>query len=92
MNGLLVGLAKLRGMHGISLLGETSGYIIDANASKAVLTVFAKMLNLKIDMTRLTERATSTASIVNTPDQLSKGHSTASASGPKKDKNLGYIS
>ncbi|OHE54873.1 MAG: proteasome assembly chaperone family protein, partial [Thaumarchaeota archaeon RBG_16_49_8] len=60
MNGLLVGLAKIHDMQGISLLGETSGYIIDANASKVVLEVFAKMMNLKIDMTTLDQRAKST--------------------------------
>jgi uncharacterized protein len=35
MNGLIIGIAKLRGMQGTCLLGETSGYVIDAKASKA---------------------------------------------------------
>ncbi|MFQ6135286.1 MAG: proteasome assembly chaperone family protein, partial [Nitrososphaerales archaeon] len=92
MNGLLVGLAKVRGMQGVSLLGETSGYIVDANASKAVLGVFAKMMNLEIDMTRLTERVKGTEAIVKTLDQLRRGQEAAPESRPRKDKDLGYIS
>ena len=34
MNGLIIGIAKLRGMQGACLLGETSGYVVDAKASK----------------------------------------------------------
>ena len=44
MNGLILGLAKLQGMNSISLLGETSGYIIDAKAAKAILDIFTKIL------------------------------------------------
>jgi proteasome assembly chaperone (PAC2) family protein len=78
-------------MEGISLLGETSGYIIDANASKAVLEVFAKIVNLKINMTRLDRRAKSTEAVVKTLDQLHRGQESISES-PKKDRNLSYIS
>ncbi len=92
MNGLLVGLAKIHDMQGISLLGETSGYIIDANASKAVLEVFAKIMNLKIDMTSLDQRAKSTEAVVKTLDQLRHGQEEQPESGPRDDRNLGYIS
>jgi hypothetical protein len=34
MNGLIIGIAKLDGMQGTCLLGETSGYVVDAKASK----------------------------------------------------------
>jgi proteasome assembly chaperone (PAC2) family protein len=33
MNGLIIGIAKLRGIKSTCLLGETSGYVIDAKAS-----------------------------------------------------------
>ncbi len=93
MNGLLVGLAKIHDMQGISLLGETSGYIIDANASKVVLEVFAKMMNLKIDMTTLDQRAKSTEAVVKTLDQLRHGQEEQPVeSSPKDDRDLGYIS
>ncbi len=93
MNGLLVGLAKVHDMQGISLLGETSGYIIDANASKAVLEVFTKMMNLKIDMSSLDQRAKSTEAVVKTLDQLRHGQEEPSVeTSPKDDRDLGYIS
>jgi uncharacterized protein (TIGR00162 family) len=92
MNGLLVGLAKIHDMQGISLLGETSGYIIDANASKAVLEVFTKIMNLKIDMTSLNQRAKSTEAVVKTLDQLRHGQEEPTESRPRDDRNLGYIS
>src|SRR6266487_5005148 len=37
MNGVIIGIAKLRGIKGTCLLGETSGYVVDAKASKAIL-------------------------------------------------------
>jgi len=89
MNGLLIGLAKLRGM----LLGETSGYIIDANASKAVLSVFTKIIGIKVDMTSLTERAKETEGVIKTLEQIRRrGLEKAPEAVPEKDKELGYIS
>ena len=57
MNGVIVGMAKLHGMEGASLLGETSGYLLDPAASHAVLEALSKILGLKIDMTSIEERA-----------------------------------
>jgi len=92
MNGLLVGLAKTKGMQGISLLGETSGYIVDANASRAVLNAFGKIMNLEIDMSNLTKRVQKTESLVSTLDQLRKGHEHSASGRSEKEKDLGYIS
>jgi uncharacterized protein (TIGR00162 family) len=57
MNGLLVGLSKLRNMKGIFLSGETSGYIVDAGAARAVLRVLSKKLGIPIDLTELDLKA-----------------------------------
>lgn len=51
--GLLVGLAKLKDMDGICLLGETPGYMPDPKAAKSILTVLKEMLDIKIDLTDL---------------------------------------
>ncbi|MBS7648215.1 proteasome assembly chaperone family protein [Candidatus Bathyarchaeota archaeon] len=51
--GLILGLAKFKGINGICLLGETPGYIPDPKAAKSVLTILMKMLNLKLDLTDL---------------------------------------
>ncbi|MBS7606320.1 MAG: proteasome assembly chaperone family protein [Candidatus Bathyarchaeia archaeon] len=51
--GLLLGLAKFRGIEGICLLGETPGYIPDPRAAKSVLSILMGMLNLRLDLTDL---------------------------------------
>ncbi len=57
MNGLLVGLSKLRNMKGIFLSGETSGYIIDARAARSVLRVLSRKLGIPVDLTELDLKA-----------------------------------
>jgi uncharacterized protein (TIGR00162 family) len=63
-NGLIMGLAKKRGVEAVCLLGETMGYqtpagqyFIDAKASKSVLTMLTSILNLKVDMEPLEKQA-----------------------------------
>ena len=92
MNGLLVGLAKVKGMLGLSLLGETSGYIVDANASKAVLAIFCKIMNIRVNMTRLTEHAKNTEMIAKKLGQLKTSQKSHPEVGQQNNKNLGYIS
>lgn len=57
VSGLLLGLGKIRGLKGVCLMGETSGYYLDPNSAKAVLTVLCKLINVEVDMRRLTEDA-----------------------------------
>ena len=57
MNGLLVGLSKLRNMKAIFISGETSGYIVDASAARAVLLVLSKKLSIPIDLTEFDLKA-----------------------------------
>lgn len=57
MNGLLVGLSKLRNMKAIFISGETSGYIVDASAARAVLLVLSKKLGIPIDLTEFDLKA-----------------------------------
>lgn len=57
MNGLVLGMAGINGMQGICLLGETSGYMVDPAASEHVLDALSKILDLKIDLSSLKERA-----------------------------------
>ena len=56
LNGTLLGVAKMRGIEGICLLGELPYYatqIENPRASKAVLEVLGNMLDIHIDMTEL---------------------------------------
>ncbi len=57
MNGVIVGMARLHELGGISLLGETPGYLLDPEASEAVLESLSRILGIEIDMSALHERA-----------------------------------
>lgn len=60
MNGLFLGMAKKEGLQGFCLLGEIPLYTIqieNPRASYAVLEALSRILNLKIDLTHLTEQA-----------------------------------
>jgi uncharacterized protein (TIGR00162 family) len=56
--GLLLGLGAERGMKGVCLLGETSGFpiVTDPKAAEVVLKSLTKILNVKVDFKRLDER------------------------------------
>ncbi len=56
-SGLLLGMGILRGMEGGCLMGETSGYLVDPKSAQVVLEVIQKLLNLKLDITQLEEKA-----------------------------------
>lgn len=57
VSGLLLGLSRLRGIHGVCLMGETSGFYMDPLSAKAVLEVLATLINIEVDVTKLTKRA-----------------------------------
>lgn len=56
-SGLLLGLGKLRGIIGTCFMGETPGYLVDPKSAKAVLKILTKVVNVKIDLSRLEEKA-----------------------------------
>lgn len=72
MNGIVVGMAALRGMVGVSLLGETSGYVVDPAASHAVLQSLASLLKITIDLTSLQERAKEAQQIMGQIQQMTE--------------------
>lgn len=90
MNGLVIGIAKLRGMKGTCLLGETSGYVVDAKASKAVLETLLSMINVKVDMANLEKRAKDTEMLIQTIEQQMAGKGLPQEQ--QKPRNTGYIS
>ncbi len=62
LNGLLLGVAKRRGLDGVCLLGEIPLYVAQLpmpypKASKSILEVLASNLGLTIDLTRLDDLA-----------------------------------
>ncbi len=105
MNGLILGLGKLRGIEGTCLLGETSGYVIDAKASKNLLEILNKILGIKINMDEINKRSKDTEILIKNLEQqmMSKaGQYPQSISGAEQDEelmfpqnrksNMGYIS
>jgi uncharacterized protein (TIGR00162 family) len=55
--GLIPALAKIRGIDGTCLMGETHGSYVDAPAAKQIVQLLAKYLSVKIDLRRLDKRA-----------------------------------
>jgi len=55
--GLLLGLGKLRGMQGACLMGETHGGYVDAKCAQSVLKALGTVLDVKINLSKLEERA-----------------------------------
>jgi uncharacterized protein (TIGR00162 family) len=97
MNGLIIGLAKLKGMRGTCLLGETSGYVVDAKASRSIMEVLTTRLGIEISMDALDARAKDTEMLIKTIEQQMgqtsggrpEGREQTTQSGPR---NTGYIS
>jgi uncharacterized protein len=97
MNGLIIGIAKLRGLKGICLLGETSGYVVDAKASKAILESLLSMIGITIDMTNLDKRAKDTEMLIQTIEQQTAARAGRGSEGrpysnmPHRSSDTGYI-
>lgn len=89
--GLLLGLGKLRGMRGICLLGESLGYIVDAKAAKAVLSVVARMLNLELDMSALDERAKETEEILKKVQEMQRAMLEQQMPPAQEEEDRGYL-
>ncbi|MTK63485.1 MAG: proteasome assembly chaperone family protein [Methanobacterium sp.] len=71
-SGLILGLGMSKGMSGVCLMGETPGYFIDAEASKAVLTILQKILNVEVDIAKLEERAEETRKMISKAQQMER--------------------
>ena len=77
-SGLILGMAKVKGIDAACLMGETSGYFIDHKSSNALLKVLTGILNITVDMTELDERSQQmdelTSKIKEYAEDHSKGH------------------
>ena len=91
MNGLMIGMAALRGLEGACLLGETSGYLVDAAASKAVLEVFSELVGVPIDTEKLKEKAEETQKVISQLQGMSE-EAREAATQPRRETRPGYIS
>jgi hypothetical protein len=95
MNGIIIGIAKRSSIVGVCLLGETSGYVIDAKASQVILESLCKMLDIKFDMSELEKRAKDTEELIKVlhAQAAAQGTPESSVGVPgSSEKSLGYIS
>jgi uncharacterized protein len=90
MNGLVVGIAALRGLEGACLLGETSGYVVDAAASKAVLEVLSGLVGIRVDTSELEEKAEETKKVISQLRAMAE-ESGETVQQPRKEPRPGYI-
>jgi uncharacterized protein (TIGR00162 family) len=90
MNGLLIGVAALRGLEGACLLGETSGYVVDAGASKAVLEMLSKVVEMPIDTSMLKEKAEETQKLISQLQAMAE-QSRETTPQPGREQRPGYI-
>ena len=56
-SGLFLGLGMRRGMEGVCLMGETSGYLVDPKSAQSVHEILSDVLQVKVDFTDLESRA-----------------------------------
>ena len=64
-SGLLLGLSAQRGMEGICLMGETSGYLVDPLSASVVLEILCKLIGVDVSSAKLHERAGEMEPLVN---------------------------
>ena len=84
-SGLLVGLGGRRGLDAACLMGETSGYLVDPKAAKAVLAVLEALLGFDVDEEALDDRADEMEDVVGRLQEMEEGPS------PGSDDDLRYI-
>jgi uncharacterized protein (TIGR00162 family) len=84
-SGLLLGLGSRRGLDAACLMGETSGYLVDPKAAKAVLAVLEAMLDFDVDEEALDDRADEMEDVVGRLQEMEEGPS------PGSDDDLRYI-
>jgi uncharacterized protein len=90
MNGLIVGMAALKGLEGACLLGETSGYVVDAAAAESVLGMLSRVVDLPIDTSKLKDKAEETKKVISQLQALAE-QSRETAPQPRQEPRPGYI-
>ncbi|MDG7010488.1 MAG: proteasome assembly chaperone family protein [Nitrososphaerota archaeon] len=90
MNGLLIGVAALRGLEGACLLGETSGYVVDAGASKVVLEALSRIVGIAVDTSMLKEKAEETQKVISQLQAMAE-QSREAAPQQGREQRPGYI-
>jgi len=91
-SGLLIGLAKMHGIKGMVLLGETTGFpiITDPTAAEAVLEILKKILRIRIDLSKLEEKVKAMHDFLKKLESIQK-QATRQLGSEKKSEEVRYI-
>jgi uncharacterized protein len=92
MNGLLLGMAKAKGLEGYSLLGETSGYSFDPRASEIVLESLSRLVGIASDLKKLRQKGNEALETLKKIEQLTGDQASEPESQDPSRKRLDYIS
>jgi uncharacterized protein len=92
MNGLLLGMAKVKGVEGFSLLGETSGYTFDPRASEIVLESLSRLAGITSDLKKLRQRGNEALDTLKKLEQLTGEQVQDTDAQGSGQKRLDYIS
>jgi uncharacterized protein (TIGR00162 family) len=72
VSGLLLGLGERRGIEGVCLMGETSGYLVDPKSAQAVLEVLCGALDFDVDTAELEDRAEEMEEVVKRLEEMNQ--------------------
>ncbi|MEM7820215.1 MAG: PAC2 family protein, partial [Candidatus Aenigmatarchaeota archaeon] len=92
-SGLILGIGKMQGMKGFVLLGETSGFpiITDPTAAESVLIVLQKIINIKVDLTKLEEKVKAMHEFIKKLEEIQSQAMEQMQKSGKKPEELKYI-
>ncbi|MEM3458161.1 MAG: proteasome assembly chaperone family protein [Candidatus Bathyarchaeia archaeon] len=91
--GLILGLARLKKMDALCLLGETRGYLPDPKAAKSVLEVLQSILNLDVNLDGLDEEIAKAEKMVVRLQKIEEKRALqAEETRKEEDKKVTYIS
>ncbi|MBI2579768.1 MAG: proteasome assembly chaperone family protein [Candidatus Aenigmarchaeota archaeon] len=90
-SGLVLGLSGMKGMEGLCLMGETVGLPVmtDPKAADAVLHILVKILNLKLDLSKLEKIVMEMEEKISRTDEVHK--KMMAEMGKQKEENVRYI-
>lgn len=94
MNGIVIGVSALEGLDGICLLGETSGYIIDASVAHKILKKINELLEICITLENMQPMVNDTLILMKNIQNQLLGNKSGSGmeSNREKEHKLRYIS
>jgi uncharacterized protein len=91
--GLILGLARLKKMEALCLLGETRGYLPDPLAAKSVLEIIKSTFGFELDLTGLNEEISRAEIMVTRLQQIEEKRALqAEETRKQEDKKTTYIS